>query len=355
MNLLIKNLKKEHTLKTPIWLMRQAGRYLPEYRELRKQAGSFLDLCYNPELASEVTLQPIRRYNFDVAILFSDILVIPHALGLDLNFVSGEGPVLKKLDISSRESLQKDIQNLHKRIENVTSFLNPVFQTVKSVKSQLTYEKSLMGFCGAPWTVALYMLDNKPSKASETTRSIAYLYPDLFDELMDILVESSFKYLSKQIENGADAVQIFDSWASQIPDTLFERALLRPTLKLCRKLKEKHPNTPIVLFPRGLSESKLLKVVEFGKGLFEGLSLDYTVDMSWASQNLQDHVCLQGNLDPAVMLTTPENIVKEAEKVLKIATQKQGYIFNFGHGILPQVPVENVAALVEYVQSYERP
>ena len=352
--MLVKTLNKEHSQKVPMWLMRQAGRYLPEYREVRKQAGSFLDLCYNPELAAEVTLQPIRRYNFDIAILFSDILVIPHALGVDLKFVQGEGPVLSKLNTSSKETLTADIEKLESKTQDVENFLNPIFQTVKGVKSALDNDKSLMGFCGAPWTVALYMLDNKPSKASDVTRTVAYQHPELFEKLMDILVESSFKYLSKQIENGADAVQIFDSWASQIPDALFEKALLNPTFKLCKKLKEKHPNTPIVLFPRGLSESKLLRLVQEGEGLFEGLSLDYTVDMAWACENLQDKVCLQGNLDPVVMLTNPETIIKEAEKILKITTQKPGYIFNFGHGILPNVPPENVAALAEFVQNWEK-
>lgn len=352
--MLVKTLNKEHSPKVPMWLMRQAGRYLPEYRELRKQAGSFLDLCYNPELATEVTLQPIRRYDFNVAILFSDILVIPHALGLDLKFVQGEGPVLKKLNTSSKEALLSDIETLENKINDVETFLSPIFETVKGVKKELDDEKSLMGFCGAPWTVALYMLDNKPSKASDVTRTVAYLYPDLFDRLMDVLVESSFNYLSKQIESGADAVQIFDSWASQIPDALFEKALLKPTFKLCKKLKEKHPKTPIVLFPRGLSESKLLRLVHEGEGLFEGLSLDYTVDMAWACEHLQDKVCLQGNLDPVVMLSNPETIIKEAEKILKIATKKPGYIFNFGHGILPSVPPENVAALAEFVQNWEK-
>ena len=352
--MLIKNLRKEHTSKVPMWLMRQAGRYLPEYREVRKKAGSFLDLCYNPELATEVTLQPIKRYNFDVAILFSDILVIPHALGMDLKFVTGEGPVLNKLDTSSYESFEKDLSICESRIPNVENFLSPIFQTVSNVRDKLDDEKALMGFCGAPWTVALYMLDNKPSKASDVTRSVAYQYPELFDKLMDILVESSFHYLSKQIENGADAVQIFDSWASQIPDALFERALLKPTFKLCQKLKDKHPQTPIVLFPRGLSETKLLRLVTEGEGLFDGLSLDYTVDMAWACEHLQDKICLQGNLDPVVMLTTPEKIITEARKILEITTQKPGYVFNFGHGILPSVPPENVAALAEFVQSWEK-
>lgn len=352
--MLIKNLNQEYTPHVPIWLMRQAGRYLPEYRELRKEAGSFLNLCYNPEQAAEVTLQPIRRFNFDAAILFSDILVIPNALGMDLKFVQGEGPVLTKLKTESRLDLKNDIEALEEKLGEVLTFLNPIFNTVENVRQNLDQQKALIGFCGAPWTVALYMIDNMPSKSSETTRKIAYQYPDLFDKLMDILVESSFLYLSQQIEKGADVVQIFDSWASQIPDALFERALVKPTLLLCRKIKEKHPETPIIIFPRGLSEQKLLYLVKEGKGLFNGLSLDYTVNMPWACDKLQDDVCLQGNLDPVVMLTNPEKIIHETQKILEIASKKPGYIFNFGHGILPSVPVENVKALVEFVQNWEK-
>lgn len=357
MSLLISALNKSAMNRPPMWLMRQAGRYLPEYRELRQKAGSFLDLCYNPPMAAEVTMQPIRRFDFDIAILFSDILVIPHALGIDLKFVTGEGPVLKKLPVEDgREALESAISQLQDNIINVEKHLSCVWETVRLVKEELNTmegDKALMGFCGAPWTVALYCLDNKPSKASEVTRSVAYRYPDLFDKLLDILVESSFEYLSGQIKNGADAVQIFDSWASQIPDALFERALLKPTMKLCKKLKERHPETPIVLFPRGLSEGKLVQLANMAKGHFDGMSLDYTVDMQWAVDNLQDKICIQGNLDPAVMLTTPENVVKEATKVLEVATQKPGYIFNFGHGILPTVPIENVEALAQTVQKWE--
>tara|TARA_R110000868_G_scaffold218576_1_gene468969 strand:- start:113514 stop:114584 length:1071 start_codon:yes stop_codon:yes gene_type:complete len=353
MKLLIKSLNREQVNRPPMWLMRQAGRYLPEYKETRKQAGSFLNLCYNPDLATEVTLQPIRRFDFDVAILFADILVIPDALGVNVKFVEGEGPVLSKLPVDDGyETLEKSIKELENNIPNVKKHLSTIWKTVAQVRSKLDDDKALMGFCGAPWTVALYLLDNKPSKASEVTRSVAYKYPDLFDKLMDILVESSAEYLCGQIENGADAVQIFDSWASQIPDALYERALKVPTLKLCKLIKAKHPNTPIVLFPRGLSESKLISLADMAKGHFEGMSLDYTVDMDWACEHLQDKVCIQGNLDPAVMLTTPENVRKEALKVLEKASKKPGYIFNFGHGILPTVPIENVEALAQTVQNW---
>lgn len=353
MKLLIESLNRKNVSRPPMWLMRQAGRYLPEYKETRKKAGSFLDLCYNSELAKEVTLQPIKRFNFDVAILFADILLIPDALGVNVKFVEGEGPVLEKLPVNEGyEVLEKAINELESNIPNVKKHLATIWETVFKVRKELDEDKALMGFCGAPWTVALYLLDNKPSKASEVTRSIAYKYPDLFDKLIDILVCSSAEYLCGQIENGADAVQIFDSWASQIPDTLYERALKQPTLKLCKLVKEKYPETSIVLFPRGLSEKKLENLAEISDGYFEGISLDYTVDMEWACDKLQDKICIQGNLDPAVMLTTPENIKREATKILERASKKPGYIFNFGHGILPTVPIANVEALTETVQAW---
>ena len=354
MKLLIKSLNREFVERPPLWLMRQAGRYLPEYKKIRKEAGSFLNLCYNPELAKEVTLQPIKRFNFDAAILFSDILVIPNALGVDVTFVEGDGPVLEKLPIQKgRKALEEAILNLENNRYLVKEKLATVWKTVAKVKGDLKDDKALLGFCGAPWTVALYLLDNKPSKQSEVTRSMAYKYPDLFDKLMDILVESSAEYLCGQIKSGADALQIFDSWASQIPDTLYERALKQPTLKLCKLVKKEYPKTPIILFPRGLSEKKLIDLADNAKGLFEGLSLDYTVDMTWACEYLQNKVCLQGNLDPAIMLTTPENIEKETLKILEVTTKKPGYIFNFGHGILPNVPIENVEALTKVVQNWK--
>lgn len=334
----------------PCWLMRQAGRYLPEYRELRKEAGSFLDLCYNPEMAKEVTLQPIRRFGFDAAILFSDILVIPHALGMDVKFVAGEGPVLDRLDPDA-ENFQSRLDELTGQIDNVTSFLAPVCETVSKTRAELEDDKTLIGFCGAPWTVGLYMIDKHPSKSSEITRKLAFSQPEKYQQLMDTLVESSFHYLSAQVEAGANVLQIFDSWASQVPDTLFEVAIEKPLLSLCEKLKAKHPNTPIILFPRGLNESKLVRLAKQAKGRFEGMGLDYSVDMQWAVDNLSEYVVLQGNLDPTVMLSNTDRIEAEVRKVKEAgAKAKGGYIFNFGHGIIKETPIEHVQKLVDTVR-----
>lgn len=346
------NKKGEVVAHTPaMWLMRQAGRYLPEYRELRKEAGSFLDLCYNPLMAKEVTLQPIRRFGFDAAILFSDILVIPHSLGMDVQFVAGEGPLLDRLNVNNKADLEKRLNTLEAKVASAAAFLKPVCETVRLTRKELDNDKTLIGFCGAPWTVSLYMIDKHPSKSSEETRKLAFMYPELYQKLLNVLVDSSFEYLSAQVESGADVLQIFDSWASQVPDTLFEMAIEKPLLSLCAKLKEKHPDVPIILFPRGLSESKLIRLASQAKGLFEGMGLDYSVDMQWAVDYLSDKVVLQGNLDPTVMLSTPDQIEKETVKVLKVAAQaKGGYIFNFGHGIIKETPIAHVEKLVEVVR-----
>lgn len=352
-SLLHKTFNKEKIDRPPMWLMRQAGRYLPEYREIRKSTSSFLDMCYTPEKAAEVTLQPLRRYNFDVAILFSDILVIPHALGMKVEFIAGTGPVLGRPSEEELKIFSEKCQHYSNNAEHLDQILNPIYETVRRVKQELREDQALMGFCGAPWTVLLYMLDEKPSKGSDRTREIAYKTPELFDTLMESLVEASAHYLCSQIEAGADALQIFDSWALQVPHTLYDRAVKQPLYRLCEKVKEKHPNIPIILFPRGLSEQKLIDLVKDNQGCFDGLSIDYTVDPKWAADMLQDHIVVQGNLDPTVMLSTPEVIKEETEKLLTIMTQKPGYIFNFGHGILPHVPVEHVAVLAETVQSWK--
>lgn len=338
-----------------MWLMRQAGRYLPEYRELRKEAGSFLDLCYNPEKAKEVTLQPLRRFGFDAAILFSDILVIPHALGMDVQFVAGEGPKLDRLNVDDQNLLDQRLKSLEDKIMHTKEFLAPVCETVRLTKKELSNQQTLIGFCGAPWTVSLYMIDKHPSKSSEETRKLAFSHPEKYEKLLSILVESSFQYLSAQVEAGADVLQVFDSWASQVPDALFEMAIEKPLIALCQKLKDKHPEVPIILFPRGLSESKLIRLTSQAKGLFEGIGLDYSVDMQWAVDHLSDKVVLQGNLDPTAMLSNTDVIEKETLKVLNQAKQaKGGYIFNFGHGIIKETPIAHVEKLVEVVRNFEK-
>lgn len=347
MTLLLDNLHKKQTARPALWVMRQAGRYLPEYRELRKDAGSFLDLCYTPQMAKEVTLQPIRRFGMDGAILFSDILVIPQALGLDLTFVAGEGPKLDKLKTVD------DISPLAEKIATIDDTLSPVYETVKSVKAELPPTTSLIGFCGAPWTVALYMVDDHPSKQNHISRSWCYQHPEKFAELLDILVGASTHYLKKQIEAGAEAIQIFDSWAGCVPDELFDEVIVKPTLKICRNIRASHPEVPIILFPKGVHMEQLEKMVVQGKDLFNCIGLDYGVDLKWAAETLQPDVCIQGNLDPAYLLTTPEIVRAKAQELLEIGTRHNGFIFNLGHGITPETPIENMQALVDTVKNFK--
>ncbi len=361
MNKLINNLRKEEN-NPAIWVMRQAGRYLPEYRKLRKDAGSFLDLCYSPEKAAEITLQPIRRFKMDGAILFSDILVIPQALGLNLSFVTGEGPELSLLKTVD------DIAPLRKNIKNIDKTLSPIYETIKLVKKELSEKhksSNLIGFCGAPWTVALYMVDNHPSKQNHISRSWYYQHPDKFLDLIDILVEASTHYLKKQIEAGVEVIQIFDSWAGSVPDDMFEDVILKPLLQICKNIKQDYPNIPIILFPKGLHEHQLEKIVKQGcvgigdneksdNRLFEGLGLDYGINLNWAVEKLQPYVCLQGNMDPAYLLTTPEIVRKKTNEILDIIknSKNNGFIFNLGHGITPQTPIENMQTLIETVKNY---
>ena len=352
---MLDNLNHKETSRPAVWVMRQAGRYLPEYRELRKNAGSFLDLCYSPELAKEVTLQPIRRFGMDGVILFSDILVIPQSLGLDLTFVAGEGPKLHLLKSPD------DIAPLRDKIKDIDKTLSPIYETIRLVKKELSENNSntseLIGFCGAPWTVALYMVDNHPSKQNHISRSWYYEHPDKFLNLLDILVESSTHYLKKQVENGAEALQIFDSWAGSVPDEMFEDVILKPILKICKNIKAEYPNIPIIAFPKGLHERQLEEIVKQGKDLIDCIGLDYGVDLNWAVEKLQPHVCLQGNMDPAYLLTTPEIVRKKALEILEIGfgkNKKSGFVFNLGHGITPDTPIENMQALIDTVKGFQK-
>jgi uroporphyrinogen decarboxylase len=346
--ILLDSLRKKETARPAVWVMRQAGRYLPEYRELRKDVGSFLDLCYNPEFAKEVTLQPIRRFGMDGAILFSDILVIPQSLGMHLEFIAGQGPKLGLLQSPD------EIAPLREKITNIDATLAPIYETVKKVKAELPEGHNLIGFCGAPWTVALYMVDNHPSKQNHISRSWCYQHREEFLNLLDILVEASTHYLEKQIEAGAEAVQIFDSWAGCVPDELFEDVILKPILKICQNIKTTHPNIPIIVFPKGIQERQLEKFVKQNNGLFECIGLDYGIDLKWAAEKLQPHVCIQGNMDPAYLLTTPEIVRKKALELLEIGSKNTGFVFNLGHGITPETPVENMKMLIDTVKGFNQ-
>lgn len=328
----------------PVWMMRQAGRYLPEYRELRAEAGSFLKLSYTPDYATEVTLQPLRRFSFDAAILFSDILVVPHALGMSLDFQAGEGPVLGRADSleAFRAYFKTDKEVYHQH-------LSPVYAAVSQIRSTLDADKTLIGFCGAPWTVAAYMSDAKPSKSIDNLKTWAFQNPTLWAETMLELARVSADYLSHQVEAGANVLQIFDSWAASVPAELFEDAVVNPLKEMCRILKERHPHTPVILFPRGVDSRTLESMVARFGNLFDGLGLDYSTPLAHV-KHLQAEVTLQGNMDPMVLMTDPDTVRTHVRKTLSHVDPTYHYIFNLGHGVTPQTPIENVAAMVEAIQ-----
>lgn len=322
----------------PIWLMRQAGRYLPEYRAVRSDAGSFLDLCYNPELAVEVTLQPLRRYRFDAAILFSDILVIPQALGQELAFKQGEGPVLPPIrDRAGIDALSCD---------RLYACLQPVFETVAGLSRTLPDTTALIGFAGAPWTVATYMVEGRGSKDFAATRAWAYGDADGFARLMDLLVDATSAYLLAQIAHGAECVQIFDTWAGVLDENGFRRWVIEPTRRIVAAVKAAHPDIPVIGFPRGAGA----KLVDYVRATgVDGLGLDSGVPLDWAARELQPHVTLQGNLDPMLLVAGGAAMRREARRI--VDTLGRGpFIFNLGHGITPQTPPEHVADLVETVR-----
>jgi uroporphyrinogen decarboxylase len=329
--------KKEIQKNPPIWVMRQAGRYLPEYRELRANAKNFLEFCYSPKQASEVTLQPIKRFDFDAAIIFSDILVIPDALGVKVEFVKNEGPKLGEFDL----------KNL--KITNIKNHLSPVFEALELTKSKLSKDKALIGFCGAPWTVACYMIEGGGSKNFEKTRELALRDEAFFGELIEILTQSSIEYLSLQINAGADLVKIFDSWAGILPPTELQKWVINPAKKIVTELKKLHPEIPVICFPRGIgiSYEQFAKIVEP-----QGLALDQTVNKVWAKKVLQQECrqVVQGNLDNFLLaFGSKDQIKKEVLDVLETFSDAP-YIFNLGHGILPQTPIENVELMVKLVK-----
>ena len=322
----------------PIWMMRQAGRYLPEYKATRKEAGGFLDLCYNPDLAVEVTLQPIRRFGFDAAILFSDILVIPDALGLDVRFEEGRGPIVETVDAARIASLSTD---------PVLNHLSHVLETVGRLREELPKETTLLGFCGAPWTVATYMIAGHGTPDQHPARLFALHDPDSFQKLMDVLVDASSAYLIAQIDKGADAVQIFDSWASVLDEDQFEKWCVQPMKALVAKVKEQRPEAKIIGFPKGVGA--------FYKGYakttgIDMLGLDWTMPMSYA-QELQSETPIQGNLDPKRLIAGGKSLDKGVMHILENLAQGP-LVFNLGHGITPDTPIGHVEQMVERVRAF---
>jgi len=336
--LLLRALRGETLEHPPIWLMRQAGRYLPEYMRTRAMAKGFLDLCYTPDLAVEVTLQPIRRYGFDASILFSDILVIPHALGQKVWFEEGVGPKLEAL--SSKDSIERlSLEGFHEH-------LAPVYETVRRLRMELPSETALIGFAGAPWTVASYMFEGGSSKDFATAKSWAYGRPELFARIIDLLVEATAAYLIRQVEAGAEVLQIFDSWAGVWPEADLRRWCLEPCKKIIARIAAIHPDIPVILFPRGVGLSYRDFAIESGA---RGLGLDTTVPLIWARDELQSKITVQGNLDPIKLVAGGEVLERGVATILE-ALSSGPFIFNLGHGIVPQTPPDHVEKLMRLVK-----
>ena len=322
----------------PLWLMRQAGRYLPEYKEVRARAGGFLDLCYNPELAAEVTLQPIRRFGFDAAILFSDILVIPHALGQKLWFAEGEGP---RLEPVAGEARLREIRTVADQ-----AVLAPIMETVRRVRGNLPKETAFIGFCGAPWTVATYMVAGRGTPDQGPARRAFTEDPLFFEHLIDRIVRASGDYLCAQIEAGVDAVQIFDSWAGVLAPDDFVRWCIEPTRRIVDEVRRRHPGTPIIGFPRGAG--RLIPAYVAATGV-DAVSLESEIDRNYARAEIQSLATVQGHLDPQVLRAGgPELEVEVA--AIREAFGHGPFVFNLGHGILPDTPIAHVERLVAAVR-----
>lgn len=317
-------------------MMRQAGRYLPEYRELRKRAGSFLDLCYSPDLACAVTMQPIRRFDFDAAILFSDILVVPHALGRDLTFAEGRGPLLTPL-------LPEEIKGLS--VDKFHVNLQPVYEAVKKIRSELSGDKALLGFCGAPWTVATYMIAGHGTPDQAPARLFAYRYPEAFDALLSLLADVSAQYLIEQLKAGADAVQIFDSWSGVLDEDMFARACVNPVKRIVAKVRSSVPDARIIGFPKGAGSLYDTYREETG---VTALGLDWAVPFSQA-RRLQKEGALQGNLDPLRVVAGGRALDEGVDRVLEMLGSGP-LIFNLGHGITPEAPIAHVEQMVRRVR-----
>jgi len=338
--LLLGTLRGTNSSKRPIWLMRQAGRYLPEYRALRAEKGGFLALVYDTDAAAEITLQPIRRFGFDGAILFSDILIVPYAMGQDLEFLAGEGPKLSP----------RLVDHALSGLEAVPERLAPIYETVRKVRSALDVDKTMLGFAGSPWTVATYMVAGEGSRDQHETRAMAYRDPEAFGAIIDAIVEVTVGYLSGQIEAGAEAVQLFDSWAGSLSPAQFERWVIAPNAAIVEKVKALHPKTPIIGFPKGSGEKLVAYARETG---VDAVGVDETVDPLWAARELPEGLPVQGNLDPLLLLAGGEELESQAVRVLE-AFADRPHVFNLGHGIGQHTPIENVERLLATVRGWQR-
>jgi uroporphyrinogen decarboxylase len=324
----------------PLWMMRQAGRYLPEYREVRAKAGGFLDLCFTPEFAVEVTLQPIRRFAFDAAIIFSDILVIPYALGRDVRFEVGEGPRLDPLDTPDKIGALSSTGDFTK--------LEPVFEALRRVRRELDPKIALIGFCGAPWTVATYMVAGQGTPDQAPARMMAYRHPEAFAKIIDAIVENSVLYLLGQLKAGADVLQIFDTWAGVLPPREFQRWSVEPTKRIVAGVRKKVPDAKIIGFPRGAGA--LLPSYVEATGV-DAVSIDWAAEPSLIRNKVQSRVAVQGNLDPLVLIAGGDALDRAVDDVLSNYAAGR-LIFNLGHGIQPETPIAHVEQMVKRVRAY---
>lgn len=338
--LLLRALRGETLPVPPIWMMRQAGRYLPEYKATRAKAGDFLSLCYNPDLATEVTMQPIRRYGFDAAILFADILLVPQALGADLWFVTGEGPRLSTIQSA------KDFGKLGPA-DDIHETLSPIYQTVKNLRESLPAEVPLIGFAGSPWTVATYMIAGRGTPDQGPALALMEENPALFEKLMDRITEATILYLSCQVEAGAEVVKLFDSWAGSLHGLAYAKYCTRPTAKIVSRLRERWPDLPIIGFPRGATPDGYAAYAKH-TGV-DGLAIGGEMDTDWAVKNLQSEVCVQGNLDQALLVEGGPKLISETKRIVS-AFSGGPHIFNLGHGITPDADPDNVQRMIDTVR-----
>jgi uroporphyrinogen decarboxylase len=339
MSIFLKAINSEKVHRPPIWLMRQAGRYLSEYRETRKNAGSFLELCYNSDLATEVTLQPINKFGFDAAILFADILLILDALGIKLEFIEGLGPRLEPVRNANELNKLKSTSDIHEK-------LGPVYQTIKSLKKNLPTDVPLIGFAGAPWTLATYMINGKGENGSITTKKFLLSNTKDFDRIIDILTEATIEYLLMQVDAGADVIKIFDSWAGALNADMVFKYSFMPIKKIVKKIKSKYPDLPFIVFPRAVNTSYSTFANE---GSFDVLAMDQFLDRRWISEMIQPKKVIQGNLDPIFLTLDKKPLLDELDRVIN-SFNRYPFIFNLGHGITPDAKIDNVELMVDYIK-----
>ncbi|WP_088310478.1 uroporphyrinogen decarboxylase [Novosphingobium sp. B 225] len=338
--LLLRTLRGENAPERPVWLMRQAGRYLPEYRALRAEKGGFLPLVYDSAAAAEITLQPIRRFGFDGAILFSDILIVPYAMGQDLEFLAGEGPHLSP----------RLVDHALTSLTAVPERLSPIYETVRLVKAALPADKTMLGFAGSPWTVATYMVAGEGSRDQHETRAMAYRDPQAFQAIIDAIVTVTVDYLAGQIQAGAEAVQLFDSWAGSLAPAEYERWVIAPNAAIVSQIRARFPDVPLIGFPKGSGE----KLPAYARETrVDAVGIDETIDPVWAARELPAGLPVQGNLDPLLLLAGGAELEKQALRILD-AFAGRPHVFNLGHGIGQTTPIEQVEALLALVRGWRK-